>query len=118
MANIFTDVWTRLKIDYQEYRNYLISIWNVKRDNKAIRRAMRRAEEKNLLDGRTYYIMRDRFGGINELNSAQLLYFTRKGLFTKDQYKRRFDHAIAVVTSNKKIREQYHQAQLKKENHE
>lgn len=118
MANIFTDTWARLKIDYQEYRNYLTSIWNVRRDNKAIRRAMRRAKEKNFNDGRTYYIMRDRFGGINELNSAQLLYFTRHGLFTKEQYDKRFEHAIAIVTSSKRIREQYNQAQLKTEDYE
>ncbi len=86
---------------------YQRTVWDVKRDNKAIRRAIARAEEKNYSDNKTYYIVKDRLGGINELNSAQFLYFTRKGLFTKEQYRNRFEHAIYIVTSNTKIRNQF-----------
>ena len=107
MANIIKDFIQRIKIDYQEWRMYQRTVWDVKRDNKAIRRAIARAEEKNYSDNKTYYIVKDRLGGINELNSAQFLYFTRKGLFTKDQYKNRFEHAIYIVTSNTKIRNQF-----------
>lgn len=107
MANIIKDFIQRIKIDYQEWRMYQRTVWDVKRDNKAIRRAIARAEEKNYSDNKTYYIVKDRLGGINELNSAEFLYFTRKGLFKKDQYRNRFEHAIYIVTSNTKIRNQF-----------
>jgi hypothetical protein len=108
MANIFKDLIQRIKIDWQEWRAYRASYWNVRRDTKAVNRAITRAKEKNFSNGKTYYIMRDKFGGINELNSDELLFFTRKGMFSKDQYDRRFEQAIDIVTSNQHIRNQYY----------
>lgn len=108
MATIIKDLIARIKIDWIEWRNYRQSQWNVRRDTKAINRAITRAREKNFSDGRTYYVMRDRFGGINELNSDELLFFTRKGMFSKEQYDNRFQHAIDIITSNQHIRNQYY----------
>ena len=118
MPNIFKDFIKRVKIDYQEWRAYQRSVWNVHRDTKAINRAIKRAREKNNSDGKTYYVMRDCLGGINELNSDELLFFTRKGLFTKEQYDKRFEHAIDIITSNKKIRDQYYKIHHNNENNE
>jgi hypothetical protein len=118
MANIVKDLIQRIKIDWQEWRAYRASYWNVRRDTKAVNRAITRAKEKNFSDGKTYYIMKDRFGGINELNSGELLFFTRKGMFSKDQYDRRFEQAIDIVTSNQRIRDQYYRIHHNTENHE
>jgi hypothetical protein len=43
MPNIFKDFIKRVKIDYQEWRAYQRSVWNVHRDTKAITRAIKRA---------------------------------------------------------------------------
>jgi len=118
MPNIFKEFWKRIVIDWQEWVSYQKSIYNVHRDTKAINRAINRAREKNYSDGKTYYIMRDRLGAINELNSDELLFFTRKGLFTKEQYNKRFEYAIDIITSNKKIRDQYYKIHHDNENNE
>jgi len=115
MANILNDLKQKILIDYQEWRGYVISKWNVSRDQRLIRRSIARARAKNKTDGRTYYIMRDRLGGINELNREQISYFQRSGLFSKEDYDRRLERAIAIVTSNKVEFNQYQQTQLKKE---
>jgi hypothetical protein len=108
MANILKDLIQRIKIDWIEWKAYRASYYNVHRDTKAVNRAIIRAKEKNFSNGKTYYIMRDKFGGINELNSDELLFFTRKGMFSKDQYDKRFEQAIDIVTSNQHIRNQYY----------
>lgn len=108
MKKLLKEIWIRIKTDWVEWVEYRKSVYNVRRDNKAIKRAIQRAIEKNFTDGKTYYIMKDCLGGINELNSDQLLWFTRKGLFTRDQYDNRFKHAIDIITSNKHIRDQYY----------
>ncbi len=118
MANIFKDLIERIKIDFQEWRMYQRSAWDVKRERKAIQRAIARAREKNFSDGKTYYVMRDKFGGINELNSDQLRWFTSRGVFTSEQYKNRFKHAIDIVTSNKHVRDQYYKVHHNTENNE
>lgn len=46
MANILSLIKQKITVDYQEYRSYLISKWNVERDNKMIRRAVKRARIK------------------------------------------------------------------------
>ena len=115
MANIISLLKQKITVDYQEYRSYLISKWNVERDNKMIRRAVKRARMKNKEDGRTYYIMKDCLGGINELNRSELVFFRNKGLFSNEDYKYRLERAIAIVTSNKVEFKQYKQQQLKKE---
>lgn len=115
MANILSLFKQKITVDYQEYRSYLISKWNVQRDNKMIHRAIKRAKMKNKEDGRTYYIMKDCMGGINELNRSQLVFFKNKGLFSADDFKFRLERAIAIVTSNKVEFKQYKQQQLKKE---
>jgi hypothetical protein len=89
----------------------------VRQESKAIKRAMNRARDKNADNGRTYFIMRDNFGGINELNRDELDYWTRHKppLFPKMNYMERLEKSIAIVTSRRFIQEQYNQVQLKKE---
>lgn len=115
MGNVIKDFGQRIKTDYEEWRSFLISKWNVRRDARQVKRAKARARIKNKYDGKTYYIMMDRFGGINELNREQLIFFMDRGVFTKDQYKRRLFHALAIITSNKSELIQYEQQQLLKE---
>lgn len=128
MANIFKGIWAwicrifkkiapKIVIQWQEWRAYQTSIWNVRRDSKAILRAMARAKEKNARDGRTYFIFRDKYGGINEFNKDDYEFWTRHNppLLDKMDYMKRLEKAIAIVTSRKFIQEQYNQVQLKKE---
>lgn len=118
MSTLIKDLVTRIKIDWQEYRLYRQSVYNVKRDQKLINRAIERAKMKNGKDGKTYYIMRDKLGGINELNNKQLDFFTRQKLFKKMNYLQRLESAIGLVTSNKVLLDHYTQIQLKKEENE
>ena len=71
---IFTDIKKRIEIDWIEWKNYKISLWNVKRDRRLIERAIKRARIKNASDGKTYYVLRDVTGGINEFNSSDVRY--------------------------------------------
>ena len=119
VRQFFYNASERIRIDWQEYRLYRISIYNVRRDNKAIRRAMNRAREKNLNDGRTYYILRDKLGGINEFNSSDLAYWSirhRPAIVAKMDFLERLKRSYGIVTCNQNIQKQYDQIQLNKEN--
>lgn len=104
-----------VKIDFIEWRDYMVSRYNVRRDLRAINRCRKRAIVKNATDGRTYYIMQDISGNFNEMNRDQLYACWRVGLITKDQFNRRLFHARALVTSDRCLLNQYSQQQLKKE---
>lgn len=104
----------KIKTDWQEWKAYKISVWNVRRDEKLIKRAIERAKIKNSRNGKTYYILRDVYGGINELNKEELDFFTKKGLFRKMNYMERLQESIAIITSNPIIYNQYSQIQLKR----
>lgn len=104
VLNVFAP---RIAIDWQEWRAYRYSLWNTKRDNKLIKRALRRAYIKHRNDRKTYYILRDRFGGINELTKDQLDHFTRKGLFVKMSYMQRLHASIDIVTCNRAMAETF-----------
>jgi hypothetical protein len=111
MANYFKELITRIKIDWQEWRGYQTSVWNVKRDKKQIERAIERARLKNLSDGRTYYILRNLAGGFDEVNSQQLKAVKKLRYFPKY---RNFEHLLsqcfAIVTSNEVQRKSYVEA--------
>lgn len=115
MSNILTLVKQKISIDWQEWRSAKIAEWNVRRDNRMIHRAVKRARIKIQSGGGTYYVMRDVNGYINEVTSSQLKYFTARGLFTKSDCKNRLEVALAIVTSNKVTYKIYKQQQLKKE---
>lgn len=118
MASIFTDLWMRVKIDYQEYRQELIANWSLRRENRQVEKARRRARIRNQGDGRTYYILKDRRGGISALNSDEIKFWTAKKMFPKMNYLQLLRTAKGIVTSNESIIKQYNQIQLKKESHE
>ncbi len=118
MGNIFKDIWTRIKVDYHDYRQELTGTWNLKREAKQIDKAVKRAKFRNSQDGRTYYIVRDVRGGISALTRDQINYWVVKKMFPKMNYLQLLTNAIAIVTSNESIREQYNQVQLKKEDYE
>jgi hypothetical protein len=118
MANVIKDLFKRVSIDYQEYRQHLINQWNLKREARQIQRAMQRAKVRNKNDGRTYYIIKDKRGAISALNSREILFWTKKGMFPRMDYYKRLSAAIGIVTSNPNVQEQYNQIQLKKEDHE
>lgn len=118
MSNIFKDIWTRLRIDYHDYRQELTGGWNLKREVKQIDKAVKRARFRNSKDGRTYYILKDIRGGISALTSEDIKYWTSHKMFPKMNYLQLLKRSIAIVTSNESIREQYNQVQLKMEDHE
>ena len=62
MGNIFKDIWTRIRVDYHDYRQELTGTWNLRREAKQIDKAIRRAKLRNAKDGRTYYIIKDKGG--------------------------------------------------------
>ena len=111
--NYFKELWTRIKIDWAEWRGYQTSVWNVKRDKKQIERAIERARLKNLSDGRTYYILRTVVGGFDEVNSQQLKILKSKKVGYFPKY-RDYDHMLSqcfgIVTSNNIQRKSYVEA--------
>lgn len=110
MANIIQDYWTRLKIQWIEWRAYQQSVWNVKRDRKAISRAIHRAKMKNLTNGKTYYVLKNVGGGFDEVNSNELKNLRTKNVkwFPRYQdYNTMITECFAVVTSNEIIRKSY-----------
>lgn len=116
MANIFTDLLKRIKIDYHDYRKELIGNWNLGREAKQIDKAIKRAKFRNLRDNRTYYILKDNRGGISALTRMEINYWTARGMFHNMNYMQLLRASIAIVTSNQTIQEQYNQEQLRKEN--
>jgi len=115
MGNIFKDIWTRVTVDYHDYRAELTGRWNLRREAKQIDKAVKRARFRNSKDGRTYYILKDARGGISALTSDQVKYWTAQKMFPKMNYMQLLEKSIAIVTSNQSIREQYNQVQLKNE---
>lgn len=115
MANIFTDLWTKLKIDYREWRIDWISDWNFRRKQKLIRKATRRARIRNSEDGRTYYIIEDLRGGISALHKDELNYWTSKGLFKKMTHNQLLWKAIDIITSNRTTARQFIEIKTKRE---
>lgn len=102
------DSWTRIKIDWQEWRGYKTSVWNVKRDKKQIERAIKRAKMKNYSDGRTYYILRNLAGGFDEVNSGELKKIKKIRYFPKYRdYEHMLRLCFAIVTSNNIQRQSY-----------
>lgn len=97
MAGIIELFKQKISIDYQEWKAWLISKWNVQRDSRDIRRAIRRAKMKAKNDHKTYYIMRDKLGGINELNRDELKFFKARGVFWHEDLIKRLERAIAIV---------------------
>lgn len=108
--NYFKDLLTRIKIDWQEWVAYQHSVWNVKRDKKAIERAINRAILKNKNDGRTYYILKNIYGGFDEVNSNDLKNLRAKKVpyFPRYQdYNTMIRECFAVITSNLTVRHSY-----------
>jgi hypothetical protein len=102
------DLLTRIKIDWIEWKGYQTSVWNVKRDKKAIERAIHRARIKNLSDGRTYYILRNLAGGFDEVNSNELKRIKKVRYFPKYRdYEHMISLCFAIVTSNDIQRKSY-----------
>jgi hypothetical protein len=106
--NYFKELWTRIKIQWIEWRSYQNSVFNVKRDMKQINRAIERARLKNSYDGRTYYILRNLGGGFDEVNSQQLKIAKKIKYFPKYRdYDQMLSQCFAIVTSNNIQRKSY-----------
>jgi hypothetical protein len=119
MGEMLRSFLLRIKIDYQEWRDYQRSMWDVKRNSRAINRAMNRAREKNLNDGRTYYVLRDRAGGYNEFNSTDIHFWTtlhNPPLLDKMNFLQRIERAEGIVTCASTTQQHYDQVHLRKEN--
>lgn len=87
MDNFIKDLIKRVKADWQEWNTYQRIAWVERfrqrralrdnlRDKRMIDAAIKRAKIKNASDNRTYYILKDRWGGINEINSRELALLT------------------------------------------
>lgn len=114
-SNIFRDFIERVKIDWKEWRAYKRSMYDVNRDQRLMKRALKRARVKNAEDGKTYWIFKDQWGGINEVNNDEFDQLVRLKYLKPMNFLEKMKFAKAIVTSNKSIREQYTQIQLNKE---
>jgi len=113
--NIFSDFRNKIAKDYYEWWSYLVSFWNVQTDNRRIKRALKRGRIKNAGDKRTYYILRDKTGGINELNKSEINMLVKAGIFAKRSHMQIISDAIDIVCKNSQIQEEFNQEKLRKE---
>jgi hypothetical protein len=77
---------------------------------KQIERAIKRANMKNSIDGRTYYILKNVGGGFDEVNSNDLKNLRAKNIryFPRYQdYNTMIKECFAMVTSNEITRNSY-----------
>jgi len=116
--NYLQDFITRVKADWKEWTTYQKITWverfkqrrarrDVIRDQRMIDAALERARIKNAKDGRTYYILRDKWGGINEM-------LTRAKILPRMNYLQRVNASIAIVTSNKNTQRDFDRIQESK----
>ena len=104
------DWWRGIKIQWVEWRAYQRTVWNIRRDKKAINRAIRRAQMKNESDRRTYYILKNLGGGFDEVNSNDLKNLKVKNIryFPRYQdYNVMIRECFAIITSNQVVRNSY-----------
>jgi hypothetical protein len=125
--NYLQDLIKRIKADWKEWTTYQKIVWverfrqrrarrDVLRDQRMIDAALERARLKNASDGRTYYILRDKWGGINELNATEINRLTRMKVLPRMNYLQRVTASIAIVTSNKNTQQDFECIQEKRKN--
>jgi hypothetical protein len=115
MPNFFTELATRISIDYKEWRDEIIIRWNTKREMKQIDSAIRRAKKRNLRDHRTYYIIKDRRGAINALTKQEIDKWSDKktakgvktGLFPRMTINQVYHSCIDMVTCTRRDMDQF-----------
>lgn len=123
--NYLQDFITRVKADWKEWTTYQKITWverfkqrrarrDVIRDQRMIDAALERARIKNAKDGRTYYILRDKWGGINEMDSTIIGKLTRAKILPRMNYLQRVNASIAIVTSNKNTQRDFDRIQESK----
>jgi len=108
MSNIFKDLWTRIKIDYKEWREEWITRWNTRREMKQIDSAIRRAKERNARDHKTYYVIPDRRGVVDALTGKEIDSWAKRGLFPKMNIKQKCEKMICRVKGNNLIEHKAH----------
>jgi hypothetical protein len=96
-----------IRISLQEMRNDWISSWNFRREMKQVKAAYRRAYERHAINGRTYYILKDKYGNISALDKYELDEWTRRGYFYPMNHLERIRRAIGIVTKNQRYKEQF-----------
>lgn len=112
VKDFFQDLGKRIKADWHEWSMYQRIVWverfkqrrarrDTLREKNLIDAAIERARLKNADDHKTYYIIRDQWGGINELNNEEIANLTRKKILPRMNYLQRITEAIAIVTSNR-----------------
>jgi hypothetical protein len=123
--NYLQDFITRVRADWKEWTTYQKIAWverfkqrrarrDVLRDQRMIDAALERARIKNSKNRMTYYILRDKWGGINEINKYELDILIRKKVFPKMNYMQRINACIAIVTSNKNTQRDFDRIQENK----
>jgi len=108
MASIFKMFWIRLNIDYREWRDEWLTRWNTRREMKQIDSAIRRGKERNARDHKTYYIIRDRRGGINALTGSEIDLWARRGLFPKMTILQKLQKSIDIVTNSNMMKDLFY----------
>jgi hypothetical protein len=109
--NYLKDLQKRIVADWHEWVTYQKVSWierfrqrrarrDTVRERRMVDAALERAAIKHASDGRTYYIIKDPYGGINELNSHEINQLVRMGVLPKMDYRKRLQESVAIVTKN------------------
>lgn len=117
MANIFRDITDRIRYDYQEWRTDWITRWNLRKEMKRIDNAIRRAKAYHEKDNRTYYVLRDRSGAINALNSSDINMATRMGFLPRMNFIQRLEASIYIVSKSHTYLKQFQKIQNSRKKH-
>lgn len=105
----------KVRTDWIEFITYKREQWAIKRETRNLNRAINKAREWNLQDGKTYYILRAGDGQIYAMNRDTIKQFERMKMLPKMTMIKRLEKSMSIVTSNKGIQEQYTQIKLRME---
>jgi hypothetical protein len=91
----------RIKLDWSEYWEDQQVQWAKRRDARNIRRTIKQAKLNNLIDGKTYYIMRDPTGNPHAMRRIDIIAWKKAGIIAKSKtINDVLKTAIAIVDSN------------------
>ena len=106
----------RIRVDWKEYWMDKFDTWDRHRDQRRIQRAIAVAKDKNVFDGKTYYVLRDPRGFPAAYNNHDIKYLKRLGIIPKGiSYEKLLESCIAVITSTEVTINHYVKIQNKKE---
>ena len=96
-VRILKELWEETLIQWKEWMTDRRSRAILKRDMRQYNYALERAKKKSLMDGKTYYIVRDKAMNINELNSNEIKFWKSKEVVDFKNHLDLLERCIAIV---------------------